>query len=75
MIWKDCLKLSEIASYSKFVRASKALPPSARRNRVNIVFEIFIFLFVSVFHIWKWSRSHLFLFEGQAAPERDSCYK
>ena len=27
MIWKDCLKLSEIASYSKFARASKAPPP------------------------------------------------
>ena len=27
MIWKDYLKLSEIASYSKLARASKAPPP------------------------------------------------
>ena len=35
MIWKDYLKLSEIASYSKLPRASKAPPPPPRRNRVN----------------------------------------
>ena len=32
MIWKDYLKLSENASYSKLARASKAPPP---RNRVK----------------------------------------
>ena len=36
MIWKDYLKLSENASYSKLVRASKAPPPFPRRNRVNL---------------------------------------
>ena len=29
MIWKDYLKLSEIARYSKLARASKAPPPQA----------------------------------------------
>ena len=27
MIWKDCLKLSEVASYSKLAWVSKASPP------------------------------------------------
>ena len=37
MIWKDYLKLSEIASYSKLARVSKAPPPSPpRRSRVNL---------------------------------------
>ena len=36
MIWKDYLKLSEIANYSKLARASKAPPPPPpRRNGVN----------------------------------------
>ena len=39
MIWKDYLKLSEIASYSKLARASKAPPPPhpPRWNRVKPV--------------------------------------
>ena len=37
MIWKDYLKLSEIASYSKLARASKVPPPNPRRNRDNVV--------------------------------------
>ena len=37
MIWKDYLKLSEIASYSKFAWATKAPPPpSPMQNIVNI---------------------------------------
>ena len=32
MIWKDYLKLSEIASYSKLARASKAPPPQADKG-------------------------------------------
>ena len=41
MIWKDYFKLSEIASYSKLARASKAPPPPlSRRNRVNADFVI-----------------------------------
>ena len=37
MICKDYLKLSEIASYSKLARASKAPPPPLRplRNRIK----------------------------------------
>ena len=36
MIWKDYLKLPEIASYSKLALASKAPPPPPpRRNRVK----------------------------------------
>ena len=36
MIWKDYLKLSEIANYSKLARASNPPPPPpSRRNRVN----------------------------------------
>ena len=38
MIWKDYLKLSEIASYSKLARASKAPPRPLRWNRVNTTF-------------------------------------
>ena len=39
MIWKDYLKLSEIASCSKLARASNATPPPPRRNRVKRVLE------------------------------------
>ena len=46
MIWKDYLKLSEIASYSKFARASKLSPPAPpRRNKVKIYFIYNIYIF------------------------------
>ena len=36
MIWKDYLKLSEIANYSNLARVSKVLPPPpSRRIRVK----------------------------------------
>ena len=42
MIWKDYLKSSEIASYSKLARVSKASthPPQPRRNRVKAWFTL-----------------------------------
>ena len=36
MIWKDYLKLSEIASYSKLTRASKAPPPPSLLGGIGI---------------------------------------
>ena len=36
MIWKDYLKLSEFAGYSKLARASK-VPPPPRPNRVRSI--------------------------------------
>ena len=50
MIWKDYLKLSEIASYSKLVLASKAppLPPTRRKFTCTQLFLIYIYIYIYI---------------------------